>query len=216
MTMISQDNYTLKPVILPVPDRVRGWAPRERVVFLSRHAREALRRSAEKSGVALGELKKDAEGVPLPSNGHYWSISHKSKYVAGVVSPEPVGIDLEEIRPVHKGLHGRVAGNDEWRLAAGAAGSERMFFRYWTAKEAVMKAEGTGIKDLSRIKIHRLIDETRLTAVMGDRYWEIVHTFFSSHLAALTVNAACADWTIDGGSGAEATTEEAIRREQTP
>ena len=56
---MNPTTHTLYPVILPVPAEVRDYKPRERVVFLSRHARQALKRSARKIGVELGKLEKD-------------------------------------------------------------------------------------------------------------------------------------------------------------
>ena len=52
-------NPILHPVILGVPEEVRGFKPRDRVRFLSRHARLALRISAQKSNMRLGELDQD-------------------------------------------------------------------------------------------------------------------------------------------------------------
>ena len=87
------------PVILPVPPEVRELPPRERVRALSRRAREALALSAERLGVALGPLEKDARGAPLPCAGWFWSLTHKPLYVGGVLAPHPVGVDLEQLRP---------------------------------------------------------------------------------------------------------------------
>ena len=64
-------NHTIYPVILPVPDEVAEFTPRERVKFLSRHARLALKISAEKSELRLGDLKQAENGAPLPCNGIY-------------------------------------------------------------------------------------------------------------------------------------------------
>ena len=90
---------TLFPVVMPVSEA--GFKPsgKEKVAHLSRIAREALKVSAERSRVRLGELLKDEKGVPCPVWGIYWSISHKPKYVAAVVSEDKVGIDIEEMKP---------------------------------------------------------------------------------------------------------------------
>ena len=79
-------NQTLCPVILAVPPETAGYSPKDRVVFLSRHARKALQMSAAKSGVRLDQLVKDENGVPQPCNGTFWSVTHKTQYVAGVAS----------------------------------------------------------------------------------------------------------------------------------
>ena len=140
-------NNTLFPVILPVPAKVHDFAPRERVKFLSRYARQALRLSAEKSDVRIGDPVKNDNGVPQPFDGIHWSISHKSKYVCGVAAPEPIGIDIERVRDFSEGLFRKTAVEAEWALADMENESVNSFFRFWTAKEAVLKATGIGIKD---------------------------------------------------------------------
>jgi len=91
---------TIYPVILPVPPEARSLPPRQRVQFLSRHAREALQRSAERMEVELGPLEKDPRGAPLPFKGNFWSLTHKPEYVGGVVAPALVGLDLEQVRSI--------------------------------------------------------------------------------------------------------------------
>jgi 4'-phosphopantetheinyl transferase len=85
---------TLFPVILPVAEADPDLSGAEKVARLSRIAREALRLSAEKSGVTLGKLLKDEDDVPYQSNGNYWSLSHKPKCVAAIVSDKAIGIDV--------------------------------------------------------------------------------------------------------------------------
>ena len=70
--LVAGQNQTLHPVILAVPDAVKDLKPKERVKFLSRHARRALGMSAEKSGIRLGELEQDERNAPLPFNGTFW------------------------------------------------------------------------------------------------------------------------------------------------
>ena len=148
MALESAQNQILHPVILPVPAQVQEFKPKDRVLFLSRHARRALVRSAAKSGIRPGELLKDKNGVPLPFGGTFWSLTHKTKYVAGVVAPTPIGIDIERIRDLSRGLFRKTAADREWALAGTAEKSQMTFFRFWTSKEAVLKATGIGIKDL--------------------------------------------------------------------
>ena len=89
-------NQTLYPVILPVPGQVQEFKPKDRVIFLSRHARRALERSAAKSEIHTGELFKDESGMPQPFDGTFWSITHKTQYVAGVWRPHPSASILKE------------------------------------------------------------------------------------------------------------------------
>ncbi len=120
----------LHPVILPISPQDQRLRGRERVLAQSQRAREALAFSCAASGVSLGPLTTGARGAPIPFDNTYWSLSHKSRFVAAVVGPTPIGIDIEEIRPRNEELYGYVAGADEWALTDR---SWETFFRYWTA-----------------------------------------------------------------------------------
>jgi len=187
------------PVILAVPEGVRFLKPRDKVACLSRHARRAVKLSADKTGVTLKVLPKDADGVPLPVKGMHWSLSHKHEFVGGVVSPVAVGIDIEKIKSCSEALFKRIAREDEWALAD--VMSPDIFFRYWTAKEAVLKATGDGFKGISRCRIIRIVDATHLTVSYANREWCIEHLFFSGHIAAIVKEKLGIQWTVDRGTG---------------
>jgi 4'-phosphopantetheinyl transferase len=187
---------TIYPVILPVPKEVSEYKPRDRVTFLSRHARKALGLCAQKSGISLGRLEKDKNGVPLPFDGTYWSITHKTEYVGGVVSPQPIGIDIEKIQPCSRGLFKKTAIASEWALADQSADEFTIFYRYWTSKEAVLKASTTGIKDLLKCRIHDLVDDHHLQIDYWDKRWHIEHFFFDNHIASIVQKDFTIEWTI--------------------
>jgi 4'-phosphopantetheinyl transferase len=186
-------NQIIYPVILAVPDTVNDLKPKERVTFLSRHARRALAISAEKSRITLGEIAQDERNAPLPFNGTFWSITHKTEYVAGVVAPSPIGIDIEKIYARAKSLYHKTASEAEWALADR---SLTAFFRYWTSKEAVLKAAGTGLKDLSKCRVIRIRDDHHLEIEYETKKWQIAHTYFKDHIASIVQNDFKINWTI--------------------
>ena len=186
-------NQTIYPVILAVPDAAKSLTPKERVKFLSRHARRALEMSAEKSNIRLDALAQDERKAPLPSNGAYWSITHKNEYVAGVVCTSPTGIDIEKISPRAKSLFRKTADEAEWALADKTFTT---FFRYWTAKEAVLKAAGIGLRDLSKCRISSVPDAQHLELTYDGSNWQIEHYFFNSHVASIVKNNFLIEWTI--------------------
>ena len=106
----------LFPVVMPVIETEHKSRGREKIDYLGRIAREALKVSAERSGVMLEKLLKDENGAPCPVNGNYWSLSHKPEYVAAVISKDKVGIDIEEMKPRDELLFARVASDKEWEL----------------------------------------------------------------------------------------------------
>ncbi|MFV9646490.1 MAG: 4'-phosphopantetheinyl transferase family protein [Desulfobacterales bacterium] len=185
---------SIYPVVLAVPDNKRNLSCRDRVSYLSKYARDALEISAKKSFIHLGAILKDKNGVPLPVDGNYWSLSHKPAYVAAVVAPERIGIDIEEIRRCSEALFRKIADHREWGLAD--TDKFKLFFRYWTAKESVLKAVGTGLKDLSKCKIAHLIDENNLAIDYMNKRWLIEHLFFNGHIASVNKGLYDIDWSV--------------------
>ena len=186
---------TLFPVILSVPLVMRLVRGREKVRFLSEHARKALARSARLSRVRLVDLPKDPEGVPLPENGIYWSISHKPLYVGGVASREPVGIDIEQVRPVRSGLYEKTASDQEWQLGKDIE-STTLFFRYWTAKEAVIKTAGTGIRDLRNCRVDAVDGTQSLYLSLEDTRYRVEHHYFDDHMASIVRQDKPVEWMV--------------------
>lgn len=188
-------NPILYPVILAVPDKEQKLTGREKVANLSNHARRALEISAQKSCIELGDLTKNENGAPLPFGGNYWSLTHKPRYVGGVIAPTQIGIDIEKIRPCSEALFRKTANESEWGLSD--ADSFKLFFRYWTSKESVLKASGTGIRDLSKCRIVQIIDHNHLVINYEDRKWLIEHFYFDGHIASVVKNDFDVEWTIE-------------------
>jgi 4'-phosphopantetheinyl transferase len=184
----------LYPIILAVSPQKQILPGRQRVRHLSAHARKALELSQNKSHRHLDAILKNDQGIPMPSNGLYWSISHKTQYVAGIIAPYRVGIDLERIRDCHKGLYKKVAGPEEWSL------SEEIpllrFFRFWTAKEAVLKSHGMGIAGLGKCRIVKYLDATHLMVACQGVMTTVEHFYFDRHLAAVTLKDLPVEWEI--------------------
>lgn len=193
---MNSEEDVLYPVILPVPEAGMRLERREKVLFLSEYARKALALSAEKSGLLLmpDQLQKDERGAPIPLAGIHWSISHKPEYVAGLAGKMAVGIDIEAIRSVHPGVIEKVVSSEEAAILEDAPLAR--FFRYWTAKEAVLKAAGRGIGDLERCRVVSADAADRLSLSYGDRIWKVAHHLFNGHIAAVVETTPRIEWQI--------------------
>lgn len=184
---------TLFPVVMPVIESVHHLSGKEQVARLSRLAREALKVSAEKSRVKLGELRKDEDGSPCPVSGHYWSLSHKPECVAAVVSKDRVGIDVEEMKPRTELLFSYVASDEEWGLQEK---SWDTFFRYWTAKEATLKVIGIGIGGLKTCRIVSVPDDNHiLLDYKGDSFL-VEQLRYRNHIAAVVKGDNEIEWVV--------------------
>lgn len=141
--------------------RARADACRQRDDRLCAIAADHLAREglAEACGVDPAAIRflRTERGKPYPVglNVHF-SISHSGNLVVCAVSDRPVGIDVEQIRPVRCKLTGKICTPAELAYIREAPGwgemltgeAMRRFFRIWTGKEAYFKWQGTGITDL--------------------------------------------------------------------
>jgi 4'-phosphopantetheinyl transferase len=130
----------------------------------------------------------------LPFDGNYWSLTHKPSYVGGVIASTRIGIDIEKIRPCSKGLFKKTAHDREWALSD--TDPFELFYRYWTSKESVLKASGTGIRDLSKCRISRIMDDYNLIVDYDDKKWFIEHFLFDNHIASVVKNNLDVEWTL--------------------
>jgi len=173
----------LHPVIFTVPNQLNNFSMPQRVKATSKLSRETVFISAHLSQLRINILRQKSTGMPEPDNHVFWSVSHKPKYVCGVVSRKKIGIDIEEIRPQQKSMYAYVASEKEWACIDGNC-SKLSFFRCWTAKEAVLKAEGTGISDLLKCQILKDQGSTMLLHY-HDRQWRVEHYYLNKHIAAI-------------------------------
>lgn len=105
------------------------------------------------------------------------SLSHTTGCAALAVCEGPVGVDVEERRPLPTDTlaPSTLTPAEAKHLAAASAGPERdaAFLRCWTRKEAVLKAVGTGItSDLTALESHPgLPGPVRMEA--GEHPWSV-------------------------------------------
>ena len=189
----------LFPVILPVVEDVEELKGEEKVAHLSGAARHALKLCAHRTGVDLGPVFKDEDNIPIPSGGYYWSVSHKPKYVAAVVSDDRIGIDIEEIRSRPDSVFEYVAGDEEWELIGGK--SLDAFFRYWTAKEAVVKALGVGLRGLRKCRVASVPDEAHIVLDCQDRLWRVEQLIYDNHVVAVLQDDNEVEWLVPSDVG---------------
>jgi 4'-phosphopantetheinyl transferase len=97
-------------------------------------------------------LQYGANGKPSIRQGAcaapHFNLTHSDRLAALAVSPKrPVGIDIEDIRPVEEPLARDIFSPAEYAALKDLPDGERLraFYRGWTRKEAVVKAIGEGL-----------------------------------------------------------------------
>lgn len=99
------------------------------------------------------------------------NISHSGDMVVCAVDDRPVGIDIEQIRPIDLTVAKRICSVEELLYLFGHRPTEQdftyttdteilaRFFEIWTAKEAYGKCLGSGIGDIKKqVPIHKTLN----------------------------------------------------------
>jgi len=91
-----------------------------------------------------------------------FSISHSGDMVVCAVDNKPIGIDIEQIRPIDLKIAKRICTDEELLYLFGHAATKQdftytedteiltRFFKLWTAKEAYGKLIGNGLASISK------------------------------------------------------------------
>lgn len=192
----------LFPVMMRVPVAVETASPQERKRALSRLARTCVTASARCAGLVLEKMEKDLKGVPRPCGGVYWTLSHKPELVAGLAASHPVGIDVEVVKPVSAALFRRILDADE-AIRFGRAPREVMFFKAFTAKEAVLKRHGLGIHHIGSVRVVSVPAPERLMLQLGDRRHAVALHVAGKRIMAVTGGDVPVHWqaVVDGDEG---------------
>ncbi len=88
-----------------------------------------------------------------------FNISHSGKWVTCSLDYLPVGIDVEQVKPIDMNIAARFFSKLEWKdlLSKSILERETYFYDLWTLKESYIKAVGKGLSiplDSFSIRIH--------------------------------------------------------------
>ena len=122
----------------------------------------------------LGEWTYNEHGKPYIEGAPYFSLSHCKEGIAVAIDDQPIGIDIESIRHADESLIERTM-NEQERVGM----DDRKFTRLWTQKEAVVKAQGTGIISFEQLQNLRVQStEYRVQTFEKEKYiYSIAHKF---------------------------------------
>lgn len=103
-------------------------------------------------------------GMPVFAEDIYWSISHTANRVLVAVCDHPIGIDIERVT-VRSPLILSLMGEDEWPKHLEK--SWEVFYRVWTAKEALAKRLNISLDDVLRMRLVDLTSERAFLSFEG-------------------------------------------------
>lgn len=118
--------------------------------WLSLAAGYLLEQGLKELGEGEYEIGYGPFGKPYLQNipDLHFSLSHSGHYAVCVFDHRPVGVDIEQLRPVSGALLQKVCTERERRFLNAQSPEKvpEIFCRLWTAKESFMKLEGRGLQ----------------------------------------------------------------------
>lgn len=142
-----------------------------------------------------GPQGKPALAPDLPASLHF-NLSDSGELAAlAVATCHPVGIDIEQLRPFPGvdtlAAHVFTEAENEHINQASTAERSRLFFHFWTGKEAIAKAHGNGLAPTRPVfsaswRIHRLTLPAGYVGVLATQpeIKEIIYEFWPPEQAS--------------------------------
>jgi len=104
----------------------------------------------------------------IPRSGIEFNISHSGDLVICAIGKcSNLGVDVEEVLPLEIDDYRDVFRNDEWASIQIDRGNYDRFYDYWTKKEAVGKAYGTGLM----IPAQEILIQEKTAQVRGKAFY---------------------------------------------
>lgn len=130
-----------------IRDRIERKASREKIKT-SLLGYLLLKESFERNGIpeAIDMIKQSPTGRPNIRQDFDFNISHSAQYAVCAFSKKySIGIDIEKIKPISLEFLQSFFNQDEWAELHQNENTQEQFYRLWTKKEAVVKADGRGL-----------------------------------------------------------------------
>lgn len=160
----------LPPAIRASIQRYRRWEDRQRVLLGKLLLRRALlSRNPGADYSLLEHLERTEGGKPFILGQADFNLSHSGEIVMlAVVDEGTTGIDVEKIRPIEMDDFSRILPEISLLEPFDTPDRLNLFYALWTKKEAVLKAEGSGLLvPLNQVEL----DGDR--AFFNDRIWTL-------------------------------------------
>jgi len=131
-------------------------------------------------------LKYNKYARPYIDGVFDFNISHSGKYVlCGFGKNIRLGVDIEKVKTIDVINFSNVMNAKQWERIMNSNDSKRTFFKYWTLKECIAKADGRGLSiSLEDISIHN--DDS---GYYGGNYWYLTKlSVDNTYYASLATN----------------------------
>lgn len=129
----------------------------------------ALKQPGIQTGVSLEQYDYSVTNQPILKGADLkFSISHSGNIVVCAVANNPIGVDVERIKPVKLDLMKFYFNSASWFEIINAPDIYTEFYRHWTMREAAIKAAGFGI---DQMELSEMFPEDHTIQVRNEIYY---------------------------------------------
>ena len=144
----------------------------------------------------LIEIHKNKYGKPfIKSDELKFNISHSKDKLAIAMASFEVGIDIEYINPnfdIYEIIDITLSESEKLNIKKLEFSLQnKQFYKYWTQKEALLKAMGTGINmDLNKLEIPNNISDNNRISIYKEKKWiiEPFNSFNKNYIGHIVYN----------------------------
>lgn len=170
--------------------RYLRWQNRHAHLFGRLLLAEALRTFGIEGDIWENIVYNDYKRPYLTLSDYDFNISHSGDYVVCAIAKNVrLGIDIEENRKVNLTHFRNIMTPDQWEEINDAATPLKTFYKYWTIKESVIKADGRGF--------YIPLDELEVkhnTVQFEDRLWFVKELQYADGYSAALATSQVADY----------------------
>jgi 4'-phosphopantetheinyl transferase len=143
---VWNDHFRLLPAALAIKNqKYIRWQDRHAHLFGALLLIEGIKKY--NLGVeVLNDLKYNKNNKPFLKEDFDFNISHSGEYIlCAMCNGASIGVDIELIREINFNAFDSVMGKEEMFIITNSPKPLYSFFKYWTIKESVIKADGRGL-----------------------------------------------------------------------
>lgn len=119
-------------------------------------------------GNALNEIRLGKYKKPYVLGNIYFNITHSGDYVAcAVTRRSPIGIDIQEVLEIDFKDFEYTMKPEQWSNILSSPSPLYTFFRYWTIKESMIKADGRGMY----ISLLEIVIDSKYSSYKGQKWY---------------------------------------------
>lgn len=127
-----------------------------------------LKYALAKEGITEYKVLTNSNGKPYIENIVHFSISHSDNMCIVGISNEQIGVDIEKSESANVAIARRFFTENEAVCVEESDDAKKLFYKFWTLKEAAIKNQGLNIGYLDKFDFSKYKDEEEFSMTVDN------------------------------------------------